>query len=149
MLPGRNSFPSRGDFTVWLGPRVPENVIDSALVQIWIIRTQIMPLRGPAGSPDCVLPSLDCRHAAFPPGQGEEEEALFSPDLLAPAPSFESRSLGHTSPVLLLKLGLCPWVPNRNAETEFWMKEKKLAFIALPGIGGLSSVMPVPYMGKN
>ena len=26
---------------------------------------------------------------------------------------------------LLLKLSLCPPGPNRNAETEFWMKEKK------------------------
>ena len=39
----------------------------------------------------------------------------------------------------LLKLGLCPLVPNRNVETEFWVEEKK---IALPGKGGHSRLMP-------
>ena len=42
---------------------------------------------------------------------------------------------------VLLKLGLCPLVPNRNAETEFWVKEKKIAFIALSGKGGHSRLM--------
>ena len=27
--------------------------------------------------------------------------------------------------LMLLKLGLCPLVPNRGVETEFWAKEKK------------------------
>ena len=31
--------------------------------------------------------------------------------------------------ILLLKLGLCPTVPNRNVETEFWVKEKKTALL--------------------
>ena len=31
----------------------------------------------------------------------------------------------HHPMLLLLKLGLCPPVPNRNAETEFWVKEEK------------------------
>ena len=31
----------------------------------------------------------------------------------------------------LLKLGLCPPVLNRNAETEFWEKEKKKKKIAV------------------
>ena len=43
---------------------------------------------------------------------------------------------------VLLKLGLCPPVLNRNAETEFWVKEEKIAFIALPGKGGYSRLMP-------
>ena len=38
--------------------------------------------------------------------------------------------------LLLLKLGLSPLVLNRNAETEFWMKEKKTSFFALPGEEG-------------
>ena len=44
--------------------------------------------------------------------------------------------------ILLAKLGLCPLVLNRNLETEFWVKEKKIAFIALPGKGGHSRLMP-------
>ena len=31
---------------------------------------------------------------------------------------------------------------NRNMETEFWVKEKKIACIALPGKGGHSRLMP-------
>ena len=27
---------------------------------------------------------------------------------------------------MLLKLGLCPLVPNRNTETEFWVKLKRV-----------------------
>ena len=42
----------------------------------------------------------------------------------------------------LLKLGLCPPVPNRNAEAGFWVKENKIAFIALPGEGDPSRLMP-------
>ena len=43
---------------------------------------------------------------------------------------------------LLLKLGPCPVVMNRNAETEFWVKEKKISFIALPGKECHSRLMP-------
>ena len=39
------------------------------------------------------------------------------------------------------KLGLCPPVPNRNSEIEFWVKEKKIAFTALPGKGAHSRLM--------
>lgn len=42
----------------------------------------------------------------------------------------------------LPKLGLCPLLLNRNVETEFWVKEKNIAFIALLGIGGYSRLMP-------
>ena len=48
----------------------------------------------------------------------------------------------HTSQPLLLKLGFCPPVLNRNSETEFGVKEKKRAFIALPGEGGHSRLRP-------
>ena len=34
-------------------------------------------------------------------------------------------------------------------ETEFWVKEKKIAFIALPGKGGPSGLKTVPLLGKN
>ena len=43
---------------------------------------------------------------------------------------------------VLLKLGLCPLVPNRNAETELWVKEKKNNFITLPGKGGSQQPNP-------
>lgn len=43
---------------------------------------------------------------------------------------------------MLLKLGLCLLVSNRNIETEFGVKEKKIAFIGLPAIGGHSRLMP-------
>ena len=43
---------------------------------------------------------------------------------------------------LLPKLSLCPSMLNRNTETEFWVKEKKIACIALPGKGGHSRLMP-------
>ena len=33
-------------------------------------------------------------------------------------------------------------VPDRNAEMEFWAKERRVAFIALPGKGGHSGLMP-------
>lgn len=32
-------------------------------------------------------------------------------------------------PLVLLKLGLCPTVLNRNLETEFWVNEKKIALL--------------------
>ena len=31
--------------------------------------------------------------------------------------------------VLFPKLSLCPPLPNRNAETEFWVKEEKIALL--------------------
>ena len=30
---------------------------------------------------------------------------------------------------MLPKLGLCSSVPNRNAETEFWVKQKRIALL--------------------
>ena len=42
----------------------------------------------------------------------------------------------------MLKLSLSPQVPSRNLETEFGEKEKKIAFIALPGKGSHSRLMP-------
>ena len=44
--------------------------------------------------------------------------------------------------VLLLKLGLCPQLLNRNVEAEFWVNEKKDSFIALLGKGSHSRLMP-------
>ena len=44
--------------------------------------------------------------------------------------------------VLLLKLSLYPPVLNRNAKTEFLVKETKIAFIALSGKGGHSRLVP-------
>ena len=41
-----------------------------------------------------------------------------------------------------LKPALCPPVLNRNSEAEFWVKETKNSFIALPGKGGYSRLMP-------
>ena len=41
---------------------------------------------------------------------------------------------------------------NRNVETEFGVKEKKIAFIALPGEEGHSRLMPsrlCPVLGEN
>ena len=43
--------------------------------------------------------------------------------------------------VVLPKLSFSPPVLNRNAETEFWVKEKRIAFIALPGKRGHNSLM--------
>ena len=43
---------------------------------------------------------------------------------------------------MLLKLGLYPPVPNRNMETEAWVKLKRIAFVALLGIKGQSRLMP-------
>jgi len=45
---------------------------------------------------------------------------------------------------LLPKHGFCLLVLNGNMtpETEFWVKEKKIAFIALPGEGGQGRLMP-------
>ena len=42
----------------------------------------------------------------------------------------------------LPKLSLCPPLSNRNVETEFWVMEKNNSFIALPGKGGHSRLMP-------
>ena len=42
---------------------------------------------------------------------------------------------------VLLKLGLCPLVPKRDAETAFGA-EKKNSFIASPGKGGHSRLIP-------
>ena len=44
--------------------------------------------------------------------------------------------------ILMPKLSLCPLVLNGNAEIEFWVKEKKIIFIALPGKGGHDRLMP-------
>ena len=44
--------------------------------------------------------------------------------------------------LLLLKLGLCPPMLNRNTEAEFWVKEEKIDFPAWPGKGGYSRRMP-------
>ena len=33
-------------------------------------------------------------------------------------------------------------MPNRNVETEIWVKEEKIVFIALPGKGGHSRLVP-------
>lgn len=43
---------------------------------------------------------------------------------------------------LLSTLSLCLLVLNRHSETEFWVKEEKISFIALPGKGDLSRLMP-------
>jgi len=43
-------------------------------------------------------------------------------------------------------------VQNRNMKREFWVKEKKIAFITLPGKGGHSkqnALKNVPSIGKN
>ena len=43
--------------------------------------------------------------------------------------------------LLLPKLNLCSWVTSRNAR-QFWVKEEKIVFIALPGRRGYSRLMP-------
>ena len=45
-----------------------------------------------------------------------------------------SSLLGHR--ILLPKLSLWSLVPIRNTGTEFWVREERVAFIALPGKGG-------------
>ena len=48
--------------------------------------------------------------------------------------------------LILAKLGLGLLVPNRNAERELFTKQKKIAFIALPGKGShsrLRTVLPL------
>ena len=52
-----------------------------------------------------------------------------------------STSAGTKALVLLSKLSLCPLMLNRNAETEFRAKEKKIAFIVLPSKEGHSSLI--------
>ena len=42
----------------------------------------------------------------------------------------------------MLKLGLCPPVPNRNVEIVLGKGKKKNRFTALPGKGGDSRLMP-------
>ena len=51
---------------------------------------------------------------------------------------------------MLPKFSLCLLVPNRNAETEFGVKEKKNSFIALPGKGGqrANALKTVPLLGE-
>ena len=44
--------------------------------------------------------------------------------------------------LLLLKLDLSPLVLNRNAETEFWVKEKKIALLLCQAKKGHSRLMP-------
>ena len=60
------------------------------------------------------------------------------------------RSPGTGRGNLLPKLGLCSPVPNRNKETEFWVKKKRVAFIALPAKGAQVGSCPeghVPHLG--
>ena len=43
-------------------------------------------------------------------------------------------------------------MPKRNAEAEFWVKEKKNSFVALPGKGGSQqahALKTVPPIRKN
>ena len=52
------------------------------------------------------------------------------------------------------KLSLCSLLPNRNAETEFGVKQKRGAFIVLPGKGGHSGLVPSrqsgpPWRGRS
>ena len=42
-------------------------------------------------------------------------------------PSWALCRYGLLTVLLLAKLSLCPLVPNRNAATEFWAKERKIA----------------------
>ena len=52
--------------------------------------------------------------------------------------------------MVLPKLSLHPSVLNRN--TEFWVKEKKIAFIALPGRAGHNELRPYrlcPALGEH
>ena len=53
---------------------------------------------------------------------------------------------------VLPEFGLCSLVPNRNVETEFWVKEKKNSFISLPGKGGSQQanvLMTLPHVGED
>ena len=47
----------------------------------------------------------------------------------------EAAGTGQEKWSWLPKLGLCSLVPNRNAETEFWVKQKRVTFTALLGKG--------------
>ena len=54
--------------------------------------------------------------------------------------------------VLLLKLSLCPLVPNTIEETEFGAKGKGAPFTTLPGEGGHRRLMPwrlCPPLGED
>lgn len=42
---------------------------------------------------------------------------------------------------MLPKLSLCTLLPNRNTDTEFMVKQGKIAFSALPDKGGQSRLM--------
>ena len=56
----------------------------------------------------------------------------------------QHREEGHVmveAEIVLPKLGLCPPMPNKNLEPEFWVKQKKIAFIVLPGKGGHGRLM--------
>ena len=44
---------------------------------------------------------------------------------------------------MLPKLGLCPLVRNGNLETGFWVKEEKIASVALPGGHSTQTCLPL------
>ena len=54
-------------------------------------------------------------------------------------------------PILLPKLGLCPLVPDRNVETEFWVKEKDsfYCFARQRRLRQANALKTVPFIGKN
>ena len=56
-------------------------------------------------------------------------------------PQTRGRLRTRRKALLPKQLGLCPPLWNRNSETEFGGKEKKV-FIALPGKGGHGRLMP-------
>ena len=66
--------------------------------------------------------------------KGDKEERLKSCE--------EEYRNDRVGDVLLLKIGLYSPVPNRNMQTEAWVKSKRIAFIALLGINGQSRLMP-------
>ena len=58
-------------------------------------------------------------------------------------PPFPEISGGNSLTVTLLpKLSLCFPVLNRKTKAEFWVKQKRGAFIALPGKGEQTRLMP-------
>ena len=44
--------------------------------------------------------------------------------------------------VVLSEVSLCPLVPHRNTETEFWVKEKKFVLLLCQAKEGHSRLMP-------
>ena len=62
-------------------------------------------------------------------------------------------SLGQLPGVLILlpKLALCPLVPNRNAETEFRVKEKKVALLLCQAkeATAANALKTVPSFGRE